>query len=181
MRAPSGTGRRAGILLCIVLAVTACSDPEPPGTLPDRTPSASSTSASPTPATPEEEVEAAVRAYYAELSRAAQTNDTSKLRTMTTTGCPCYRPVRVIDKNESKGRTTPDARIEIASLRIHDIEGRTALAEVKTNEGMFKVFDSSAEVIGRVPARQNHLDLSLVQTEAGRWIIGNQFNLMGDR
>ncbi|HEU4911516.1 MAG TPA: hypothetical protein VFV76_06430, partial [Actinomycetes bacterium] len=110
MRTPTGSLQRAALLVCAVLVLTACSDdPQQPGSLPSDIPSAASSSAVPTPDTPEEQVEAAVRAYYAELTRAAQTNDTSRLRTMTTKGCPCYRAVKVIENNEAKGRTTPAA------------------------------------------------------------------------
>ena len=111
--APCPCGRRRGrccgavVIAALGLALLAgCSDKDEPGTLP-KTPKPSSTSASPTPATPEEEVEAAVRAYYAELTRAAQTNDATVLEDADDYGCPCYRAVKVIKRNEREGETTP--------------------------------------------------------------------------
>lgn len=179
MRAPTGTLLRLALVVSAALVVVSgCSDePDKPGTLPS--PKATSSSASPTPDTPEEQVEAAVRAYYAELTRAAQTNDTTKLRTMTTKGCPCYRAVKVIDRNTREGESTPDASFELTMVRIHDLEGGTALAEVKTRESAYEVVNSSNDVVDRVEAQSTHLDLSLVRSSDGRWIIGNWFNLGG--
>ena len=174
--------------LCLVVSlslgllglVSGCSDPDEPSTLPSDTPTPTNSSASPTPSTPEQEVEAAVRAYYAELQRAAQTNDTSVLKTMSTKGCPCYRPVRVIDRNGKRGLTTPEAVFTVTSVRVHDLEGRSAVAEVKTIDGAYEVLDSQGAVIGEVPAREHFLDLTLVQKEKDRWIVVNEFDLMSD-
>ncbi|MGH8894022.1 MAG: hypothetical protein ACRDWY_12070 [Actinomycetes bacterium] len=179
MRAPTGTLRLFALFVVVgLVALAGCSDdPDKPSTLPDDTPSA--VSSSPTPDTPEEQVEAAVRAYYAELTRAAQTNDTSTLREMTTKGCPCYRAVRVINRNESQGERTPDALFEVTFLRVHDIEQGTALAEVKTSDAAYDVLDESDEVVATVDAQTTHVDLSLVKSGGGRWIVGNSFNLAG--
>ena len=74
MRGPTGTVLFRVALVVIALTGAGCSDDPPEaGGLPSNSPSPSSTSSSPTPATPEEQVEAAVRAYYAELTRAART------------------------------------------------------------------------------------------------------------
>ena len=175
--------RPSSLLAAMVLALlVACSsEPDQPGTLPPETPTASSSSASPTPATQEQEVEAAVRDYYAELTRAAQTNDTSFLKTMSTEGCPCNRPVRVIEKNGRKGRSAPDASFQVASVRVHDLEDRLALAEVRTVEAAYRVFGADNQVVGRVPARKHFLDLTLVKNDAGRWLINNEFNLGGNQ
>jgi hypothetical protein len=108
MGAPTGTLQRLCLVVSLSLGllglVGGCSDPDQPSTLPSDTPTPTSSSASPTPSTPEQEIEAAVRAYYAELQRAAQTNDTSVLKTMSTKGCPCYRPVRVIDRSQASAQ-----------------------------------------------------------------------------
>jgi hypothetical protein len=180
MRGPTGTVLFRLALVVLALTGTACSDDPPKaGGLPSDTPSPTSSSASPTPATPEEQVEAAVRAYYAELTRAAQTNDTSKLKPMMAPGCPCYRAVRVIDRNAREGERTPDASFELKELRIHDVEGSTALAEVRTVESAYRVLGTDGGVVDRVAAQKTHLDLSLVRAEGDTWIIGNWFNLGG--
>ena len=178
MRGPTGTVLLRYALTAALLVVAGCSDePDEPGTLPSSRQSPSATSTSASPATPEEEVEAAVRAYYAELTRAAQTNDVSALKELMTKGCPCYRAVRVISENERQGETTPDAHFRLTSLRVHDLEGDTALAEVRTQDPAYEVIDEGGEVVDRVSSQETHLDLSLVRVEDGRWIIGNWFNL----
>jgi hypothetical protein len=182
MGAPTGTLLRfllPGLVLALVLVSGCSDDPVEGAKVPPRA-TPTSTSASPTPDTPEEQVEAAVRAYYAELTRAAQTNDTSVLKTMTTKGCPCYRAVRVIDRNKKKGRTTPNAEFGIQRIRVHDVDGATALAQVRTQEAAYQVFNARNRAIGQVPARSHFLDLSLIRTSAGEWVVGNEFNLGGD-
>ena len=72
MRAPTGTLLRAGVAIILGLAVVSCTDEPDPGTIKSPSPTPSSSSASPTPSTPEAQIEAAVRAYYAELTRAAR-------------------------------------------------------------------------------------------------------------
>lgn len=180
MRGPTGTVLFGVALVAISLTGAGCSDDPPQaGRLPSGSPSPTSTSASPTPATPEEQVEAAVRAYYAELTRAAQTNDTSKLKTMLTTGCPCYRAVKVIERNGRQGERTPDATFRLTSVRVHDVEGSTALAEVRTSDSAYQVLDEQGTVVDRVSAQKTHLDLSLVRSNGDAWVIGNWFNLGG--
>jgi hypothetical protein len=164
------------------LALAGCSsEPDQPATLPDDRPSATSTSATPSAMTPEQEVEAAVRAYYAELTRAAQTNDTESLRKMTTTGCPCFRPVKVIERNEANGRRTPDASFQVERLMIHEVDATSAAVEVETDEAAYQVVNREAEVVGRVPARSNHVQLSLVRNHLGAWIVANEFVIEGSR
>ena len=62
-------------------------------------------------------------------------------------------------------------------LRVHDLEGDTALAEVRTKEAAYDVVDASGATVKRIPEQQTHLDLSLVRTEGDTWVIGNWFNL----
>jgi hypothetical protein len=181
MRTPTGTLLRAGLTAVVSLALVAgCTDDPKPGTLKAPTASPTSTSASPTPTTPGAQIEAAVRAYYAELTRAARSGDATKLSTMTTTSCPCYRPVRVIKQNLEHGYITPDANFQVVSVRVHDVETGVGLAEVRTREAPYDVLNGDKKVVGHVDARENFLDLSMVQQEAGEWVIANQFDLMGD-
>jgi hypothetical protein len=128
--------------------------------------------------TPEEEVEAAVRAYYAELTRAARTNDTTVLKTLTTSGCPCYRPVRVINRGAERGEHTPDATWTVRSVRVHDATENSAQAEVRYTVSAYEVLDEAGKRLGRVDAQESHLDLSLVRGPNG-WVIGNVFDLEG--
>ncbi len=180
MRWPTGRLQRVVLLVAAAaLCLAGCSHPPPKaGSVPSDSPTPTSSSPSPTPATPEEQVEAAVRAYYAELTRAAQTNDTSKLKTLTTKGCPCYRTIEAIDKSRNAGRATPDAAWTVRSIRVHDIEDGSAIAEVKYTVDSYRVMNRSGEEITSYPRSDSHVDLSLVRSGSG-WIIGNLFDLEG--
>ena len=179
MRTPTGTLRRAGLTAVVSLALVAgCTDDPKPATLKTPTATPTSTTASPTPTTPEAQIEAAVRAYYAELTRAAQTNDTSKLTPMVTPGCPCFRAVRGINQARAARRTTPDASWTIDTLRVHDVENGTGLADVEYTVSAYEVLNAKGRVVADYPRSHSHVDLSLVQNDQG-WIIGNLFDLEG--
>jgi hypothetical protein len=124
----------------------------------------------------EQQVEAAVRAYYAELTRAAQTNDTTRLKSMIDKNCPCYRAVRVINAGARRGESTPDAAWTLKSVRVHDITGVAAVAEVKYRVTAYDVISRSGGVVDHIGRRRSHLDLSLIE-KSDRWIVANVFDL----
>ncbi len=77
----------AGLLGAVL--IVGCSGDEPEAGRLTPTPTSSSPTSidpSPTPTTPEQQVEAAVRTYYAELTRAAQTEDISRTSTTSDLG-----------------------------------------------------------------------------------------------
>jgi hypothetical protein len=163
----------------LLLAATACSgDPPPAGEVETPTPSVQSTTPSPTATPVEQQVEAAVRAYYAELTRAAQTNDTSTLKTMVMKSCPCHNAVRIIEHNTQIGRTTPDATFSLHSVKVHDITGRAASAEVRYDVSGYNVFGADGTVKAHVAAQSSHLDLSLLDVGEA-WLVANTFDLEG--
>jgi hypothetical protein len=86
----------------------------------------------------------------------------------------------VIKQNLEHGYITPDANFQVVSVRVHDVETGVGLAEVRTREAPYDVLNGDKKVVGHVDARENFLDLSMVQQEAGEWVIANQFDLMGD-
>jgi hypothetical protein len=151
------------------------SDPKPATiSTPPTTPAPST----PTATSPTEQVEAAVRAYYAELTRAAQTNDTSVLKTLTTKGCPCYGVVRGIDQVARQGKSTPRAQWTVKAVRVHDLDGGSAGAAVTYQIAPYALLNHDGSVADRFPRQTGHVDLSL--SKAGsRWIIGNSFDLKG--
>jgi hypothetical protein len=183
MSAPTRTGWLRPLAVAGLLAVavlSGCSgDPDKPATLPSSSPITTSASPSPSVTPVEQQVEAAVRAYYAELTRAAQTNDTSTLRRMLDKNCPCFRAVRVIEGNARRGERTPDARFEIVQLKVHDIHGGTAAADTRSEDATYNVLNESGKVIDRIDGTTTHLDLSLVRGRTGQWIIANLFDLEG--
>ena len=71
----AGTAVLAGLLAAAGLTACSGSDPEPgtlsPSPSPSPSPSSSTASASPSATTPEQQIEAAVRTYYAELLNGA--------------------------------------------------------------------------------------------------------------
>ncbi len=188
MRGVTGTRVRPVFALLafasgLALALAGCSGSKPTaGTLSSSAPvpsSSASVSPSPTVTPVEAQVEAAVRTYYAELTEAAQTNDTSVLKTLSTQGCPCYRPVRVIDAGAKRGEISPDATWTVESVKIKKILDRTALAEVHYQVSAYDVVNKSGGVVDSYAAKKQHLDLSLVRSAAGSWILTNVINLEG--
>jgi predicted lipid-binding transport protein (Tim44 family) len=180
----AGSIRRPAVPVLVLAALVSApgivgctgSDPQPATiSTPPTTPAAST----PTATSPAQQVEAAVRAYYAELTHAAQTGDASVLKTLTTQGCPCYRSATVIDRNARRGYQTPDASFNVVGIKVHDVEPKNAAAQVTTSEAPYDVIDKSDKKIGHVSARRSFLDLSLVQAPSGQWIIANEFDLKG--
>lgn len=168
------------LALVAQVLLAACSDePQKPGTLPT-TPSSSpaTTSASPTPDTPEEQVEAAVRAYYAELTRAAQTQETSEFKRLVTSGCPCFRVATAIDRIRRLGQATPDAAWTVNKVKVKDLDDKTAVAEVDYSVAAYAVLNDKGLVVDRYPKQRGLVDLSFVLTDRG-WIVGNLFDLEG--
>lgn len=163
----------------LLLAATACSgDPPPAGAVETPTPSVQSSTPSPTATPIEQQVEAAVRAYYAELTHAAQTNNTSTLETMVMKSCPCHNAVRIIEHNTQVGRTTPDAAFRLHSVKVHDITGRAASAEVRYDVSGYNVLGPDGTVKAHVGAQSSHLDLSLLDVGQA-WLVANIFDLEG--
>jgi hypothetical protein len=164
----------------VLLALSGCSDPAPAGTVPTSTPTKASSPPAPSPSatSPEQQVEAAVRTYYAELTKAAQTNDTTRLKQLMDESCPCYGAVRAIDSDATKGRSTPKARWTVVSVNVHDLAGATAAAEVSFDVNAYNLVDKDGTVISRVAARRDRVDLSFGKRQDA-WILANVFNLGG--
>jgi len=177
MRASSHPLVVAAILLLAAATLPACSEPTPAAKAPRRS-ATSTTTSSPTPTklTPEQEVEAAVRAYYAELTRAAQTNDTSKLKTLIHKNCPCAGSARSIDETAKRGLMTRSAAWTVRSIDVHDVTAGAAAAEVRYDVSAFSVHEEDGTVVDRYPKRSAHVDLSLVLLD-GRWVLANVFDL----
>jgi hypothetical protein len=180
MRTPAGTRwlRSLAIASWVLAGLLAgCSDPQKPASLPTASRSTEATSA-PTPtATPvEQQVEAAVRAYYAELTRAIRSGDADTLATLSAKTCPCWGSVQGIRKLASKGQRSPKAQIVLRAVKVHDVIARSAGAEVTYHVSSYDLVDSKGAVVTKVPARSDHIDLSLISMQ-GRWVLTNVFDL----
>jgi len=162
---------RPAALVLLAAPLAACGgSAEQPTTLPSRDlASTPDTSAAPTPTAsgPAAAVEAAVRTYYATLTKAAQRNDSSLLDGLVDAGCPCAAATQVIADNASRGQTTPDAAFVVQSVRPHDVEGSVAIAEVTYQASVYDVQETGGQVVSRVDAHRSHLDLSLVKSDEG--------------
>ena len=172
---------RSLVIVTLVMGAAACSsDPPPPGAVKTSTPTVRSTTPTPTPSvTPvDRQIEAAVRAYYAELTRAAQTLDTTNLRSLTESGCPCSGSARSIENTRKSGHKIPDASWTLQKVKVHDVIAQSAGAEVWYRVADYEVLDGHDKVINRFPQRDKHVDLTLLN-QGNRWRISNVFDLGG--
>jgi hypothetical protein len=170
---------RSLMIVTLVMGAAACSgDPPPAGAVKSSTPTASSATPTPTPSvTPvDQQIEAAVRAYYAELVRATKTNDTTGLTLLVNKACPCYKSVRTIQDNRRRGRSGPAAHITVDKVDPHDLIGITAGAVVAFRAAAYNLVDRQGNVVTHIRARSYRVDLSFVSTD-GAWILHNVFNL----
>jgi hypothetical protein len=179
MQVPGTVLLRVAALVLLAAPLTACGgDAEQPTVLPSRDRTPASGTPSPSASGAAADVEAAVRAYYAKLTEAAQTNKPALLDGTVAAGCPCAAAAQVIKRNARHGRTTPDAEFVVTSVRPHDIEGDVAVAEVEYQASGYDVLSRSGEVVNSVDAHDSHLDLSLVRS-ASSWVITNVTDLEG--
>ncbi len=186
MRAPATSAPRLALAAVLVLPLAACGgEGEQPTTLPTRsadastpgTPSSPGSASGPAATGASAEVEAAVRGYYDTLTRASRTNDPALLADLVAPGCPCAEAMKVIRRNARNGETTPEATFTVASVRAHDVEGGVAVAEVAYRASAYDVLDESGDVVTTIRSRRRHLDLSLVRSDDGAWVITNVTDL----
>jgi hypothetical protein len=176
MRAPAGTLLRAGLALVLGLALVSCTDDPKPGTVGTPTPTPTSSSASPTPSTPEAQIEATMRAYFETTNTAFGTGDVAALRAFSSDGCPCRKAADDIERVVDGGGRFEGLRYDVRSIRVHDVEADTGLAEVIARVPPYKVYDGSDTVTENSKGGRLHTDFSLVRS-GDRWIIGNSINL----
>ena len=177
MRTPTGTLLRCALAaLLAVVALSACAgenDPKP-GTI--KTPKPVTSAASPTPTSPEAQIEATMRAYFALMNAAFHTGDVTRLRSFSSSGCPCRKAANAIERTVKSGGRFEGLRYEVQTVRVHDVEGATGLAEVVAKVPPYKVYNGNGEVTEDSGGGKLHTDFSLVRS-GDRWIIGNALNL----
>jgi len=177
MRGPTGTVLLRCVLVAGLLLVPGCTDDaEEPGTLPTRSQSRTPTTTSASPDTPEAQIEATMQDYFAAFNRAFATGKVSELRKFSTDGCPCRDSADRIARTFNSGGRFEGAEYSVKSIRVHDVEGRTGLAEVVALVPPYKVFDGSGKVTENSAGGQLHTDYSLVKQSSGEWIIGNSLD-----
>ncbi|MDQ1626197.1 MAG: hypothetical protein QOJ49_1695 [Actinomycetota bacterium] len=170
--------RWAAIAAVAVGLATGCSDPDPPGTLPKTSPVPVSSTASPsaTPTTPEQQVEATMRAYVVAANRMFTTGQVDELRTFSISSCPCRKITNSVERVVAGGGRYEGARYDLKTVNVHDVVGLTAGAEVNASVPPYRVLDGAGAVKEDSPGGSLHDDFSLVK-QGNRWIITNAVNL----
>lgn len=152
------------------------------GTLPSRTATPTTTSASPTPTltTPEAQIESTIREFFAEVNKAAQTLDTSKLQTMSSRLCPCYGYVRVFRRVKKDKLNLDGAEWNVVSVRVHHLGSNYGFAEVRYVAEPYRVVDANGKVVDQYRRFRQHVDFTLLRTARG-WTIENAVDIEGKR
>lgn len=178
MPEPAGRSLRFALYAgAVLLLVTGCSEePVKPGTVPTTTSSPSSPSESPSALTPEQEVASTMRAYFDTANAMFKTGDVAALRAFSTSGCPCRKITRSVERVVADGGRYEGTRYDVQSIRVHDIVGETALAEVIAKVAPYKVYAGNGDLIEDSPGGELHTDFSLLK-RGDKWIIGNAVNL----
>ncbi len=172
----AGTAVLAGLLAIAGLSACSGSDPKPGTLSPSPRSSSSTASPSPTATTPEQQIEATMRQYFVVTNEAVKTGDVDRLREFSTSGCPCRRAANSIEKTVGSGGHFEGLRYDVTSIRVHDLSGDTAIAEVTATLPPYKVIDGDGKVTENSPGGELHTDYSLVRS-GDRWIIGNAVDL----
>ncbi len=173
----AGAAVLAGLLGLAVLAGCTGSEPKAGTVTPTPTLSSSGESPSPTATTPEQQIEAAVRAYYAALLLGVQTSQTSDLRLLVTKACPCFAAVQTLEDNRAKGRSGPDAQLDIQELSVHNVKAGLAGASVTYQVSGYDLVNKSGEVVSKIKPRHDAVDLTMVRRPAGTWVVSNVTDL----
>jgi len=166
----------AVIALWCIVVMAACGSASPPS--PVALPTASGTGAqtpsavpTPTPTSQRQQVEAAVRAYYAAVEHAVQTGDTRDLSSRSTTGCNCRalvaRVVALFKRGSTRGASLHVDSVDVVSAtpRLGDVSivYRTSPYRVVARDG------SETAVSGR----SAHEVAALVAFGSGRWLVAD--------
>ena len=158
--------------------VAGCSDEPKAGTIRPPRPTPTTSSASPTPATPEAQIKATMRAYMVAANEMFTSGDVKALRAFSVRACPCREITRYVERVANRGGEFRGAAYKRVVIRVHGVDAGTGLAEVSAQVPPYKVFDGKGKVIENSPGGKLHTDFSLVQQPGeGRWIIGNAVNL----
>ncbi len=166
---------RFGLAVALVALLAAgCSDEKAGGLPPITSPSStapSPTSASPTAtASPRQEVEAAVRRYFAVLAEAGQSGDVSALDPLLGDKCTCREQVNYIKSEAAKGnRITTEYTVD--AVRADDVSGSAAVVTATFSAPASAVVDSKGKVVRRLDALKR-IGVEMGLRRVGeRWVI----------
>jgi hypothetical protein len=165
---------RYGVGLALVALVAAGCTKEHAGTLPSLSPSptATATSASPTSSvtTPAQQIATAARTYYAALTQAGATGDTSRLRALVTPTCDCKQGIDYIDQEHRAGHHfTTNYRVD--KVQTHDVATAAGSATVTVTYAPSKVVDSRGRTVRAIPGETAAGRDLVFRREGGRWLV----------
>lgn len=125
-------GRFAGAALGLVLTAGCSGDQPGPSTLPPVSPlPVESVASSPSPSLTEEQaVEAAVRFYFEGFNRAIEARDPEELARGSREDCECRDAIQMVERALSLGEIQGN-RLTVESIRVTQVDGRTATADVQ--------------------------------------------------
>ncbi len=164
--------------MCCLIAVTGCTKPKQPGTLPPLSSASPSPSTSPSAAKPADAKAAIValaKAYYDESNTAIRTGSTKTLREISVPGCPCNGFADQVDADWKRG-TVPVSRyytvirVDKPVLRSPTV-GLVSLV-YRTND--YKVIDKTGHAVVNIPVDPK-LKSSIVECHrtTGGWKVAD--------
>lgn len=135
---------------------------------------APSTSPSPSPSaslTPEQQVLAAVRAYYEAVNHAADTGDTAGLLAATVPDCTCRSLVSYIKRLRTKGQILRNARNAVADMRVTQVTKSFAVVSVTYLSPAHQVVEvKSGKVVDSFPSKRFQAQVTL-KAVASVWLV----------
>jgi hypothetical protein len=120
--------------------------------------------------TPEQQVLAAVRAYYAALNHAGATSETGPLALLSTPDCSCRSVVKYIDKLTAQGQRLRNARDDVISVSVQQVTKQFAIAVVAYSSPAHQVIDKAGKVVDSFPATKVQTQLAL-KPLGSKWLI----------
>lgn len=165
---------RFGVGLALVALAAAGCTKEHAGALPSvsATPTATATSATPTTTatTPAQQIAAAARAYYAALTRAGATGDTTALRALVAPACDCRQSIDYIDQEHRAGHHFTTA-YRVDKVQTHDVANAAGAATVTVTYAPSKVVDAQGRTVRTIPGETAAGRDLVFRREGGRWLV----------
>lgn len=157
---------------------TSCSssaDGGGPTKLPPPVAVAAAPTPTPTP-TPEAEVEAAVRAYFAVADDAAKSGETTKLVSLSLSGCPCRALVQDIQTVYAQGRADTSG-FDVRSVVVKEVQANSASVEVRYIVPAYRVLDRQGRITEEVPLYNGYDSVFLIKSGID-WLFSNTFDML---
>lgn len=156
---------------CFVVAlalVAGCAGSSEPRTV-QPVPSASPSLSPPPPLTPEEQVLAAVRAYYTEVDRASATGSVTALEALSIPSCDCRKLARGIRETYASGTRIVGARHVLIGPQLASFSPPGAAVTARLNVSAHELVQKDGSRKPK-PADEFPITVRLAQ-KGGRWLI----------